>query len=235
MAAFTTIDDPSAHFKVQLYTGTGSSNAVTFNDTDTDMQPDIVWIKERNGTNDHNLFDALRGVTKLLISHSTVAEATEAQSLKTFDSDGFTLGTDGHINPSSVTCVSWNWKAGTAFSNDASATSVGSIDSAGSKNTTSGFSIVSYTGIGGTNQSVAHGLATTPQFIIIKNRDTDGYWPVTNPRFVSVSDPNMLYLQFDEAEADDTNINGTTAPSSTVFGIDDYGAVNTSGDAHIAY
>ena len=49
MAAYTTIDDPSAYFKVQLYTGNGSADhAITFDDTDTDMQPDLVWIKNRD-------------------------------------------------------------------------------------------------------------------------------------------------------------------------------------------
>ena len=53
--------------------------------------------------------------------------------------------------------VAWNWKAGTAFSNDASATSVGSIDSAGSVNSDTGFSIISWTGTG-SNGTIAHGL-----------------------------------------------------------------------------
>ena len=49
--AYTTIDDPSAYFKVQLYTGDGSANhAITFDDTDTDMAPSLVWIKNRDAT-----------------------------------------------------------------------------------------------------------------------------------------------------------------------------------------
>ena len=56
MAAFTTIDDPSAHFKVQLYAGNGAANnAITFDDTDTDMQPDLVWIKNRDAADSHCL------------------------------------------------------------------------------------------------------------------------------------------------------------------------------------
>ncbi len=111
----------------------------------------------------------------------------------------------------------------------------GSIQSTVSANTTSGFSIVSYTGVGGTNKTVGHGLGSTPQFIIIKPRSATGHWSVTNPRFVSVSDPNMLYLQLTSHEADDTNVNGDNAPSSTIFGVDDYSAVNTNGQTQIAY
>ena len=111
----------------------------------------------------------------------------------------------------------------------------GSIQSTVSANTTSGFSIVSYTGVGGTNKTVGHALGSTPQFVIIKPRSATGHWSVTNPRFVSVSDPNLLYLQLTSHEADDTNVNGDNAPSSTIFGVDDYSAVNTNGQTQIAY
>ena len=198
------------------------------------MQPDLVWLKNRGSASDHKIIDVVRGATKYLEPNDT-QESRTTSNFVSLDSDGFTItGTDVSYNQSSETFVAWCWKAGTSFSNDASATSVGSIDSTGSISTAAGISIMSYTGNGTANQSVAHGLGATPKFIIIKNRDTAGYWCVTNPRFVSVSDPNMLYFDT-AAEADDTNINGTTAPSSTVFGVDDYGAVNTSGDDHIAY
>ena len=71
--AYTTIDDPSAYFKVQLYTGDGTAigsggQAITFDDTDTDMQPDFTWIKNRDATDTHSLFDAVRGATNILSS-----------------------------------------------------------------------------------------------------------------------------------------------------------------------
>ena len=237
MAAYTAIDDPSAYFQTKLYTGTGNSHAITL-DGNSDLQPDWVWIKCRDDSHNHQVFDSVRGVHIRMRTDTNGAETTSSESLKSFNTDGFTLGTQANVNAAASgdnSFVAWNWKAGTAFSNDASSTSVGSIDSTGSVNTTSGFSIISYTGNGSANQSVAHGLGATPKIILIKNRTTAGYWCMTNPRFVSVSDPNILYLQITAAEADDTNINGTTAPSSTVFGVDDYGAVNTSGNAHIAY
>jgi hypothetical protein len=55
MAAYTTIDDPEAYFQVKLWTGTGSTQSLTF-DGDTDMQPDLVWGKTRNDTQDHQVF-----------------------------------------------------------------------------------------------------------------------------------------------------------------------------------
>ena len=70
MAVYTTIDDPEAHFQVKLYTGTGSELAVTL-DGSEDMQPDLIWIKERTGTESHTWTDAVRGVTKWISSNNT--------------------------------------------------------------------------------------------------------------------------------------------------------------------
>ena len=231
--AYTDIDDPSAFFQTALYTSTGSALSVV-NTGNSDLQPDLIWIKSRSEGQLHCLFNSSH-TGEFLSSNLVAASDTSAGGVTSYNTDGFSIGTLGGINNGTNTHVAWQWKTGTAFSNDASSTSVGSIDSTGSVNTTSGFSIISYTGNGSANQSVAHGLGATPKIILIKNRTTAGYWCMTNPRFVSVSDPNILYLQITAAEADDTNINGTTAPSSTVFGVDDYGAVNTSGNAHIAY
>ena len=237
--AYTTIDKPTNYFDTLIYSG-NASNPRTL--SGLDFQPDWVWQKNRTDNNGHTLADSVRGANKTLDSSGTGAELTDKDDghLDAFTSDGFTVGAgssgDARVNDGSHTYVAWNWKAGTSFSNDASSTSVGTIDSVGSVNQDAGFSIISYTGIGGTNQSVAHGLGATPKFIIIKPRSAAGYWCVTNPRFASVSDPNILYLQLSNGgEADDTNINGTTAPSSTVFGVDDYNAVNTNGRTHIAY
>ena len=70
MAAYTTIDDPSAHFKVQLYTGNGSANhSITFDDTDTDMQPDLVWIKARSDAGEHTVYDSVIDAARLVPQH----------------------------------------------------------------------------------------------------------------------------------------------------------------------
>ena len=222
------IDKPSDYFNTILYTGTGS----TTNITGVGFNPDLVWIKCRsNAVTDNVLFDRVRGAGQRLVSNDTGAEETQTGIMSAFVTDGVTVGGGDASNGSSKTYAMWNWLAG----GTASSNTDGSITSSVSANTTSGFSIVSYTGNGSANQSVGHGLGATPKIILIKNRTTAGYWCMTNPRFVSVSDTNILYLQTIFAEADDTNINGTTAPSSTVFGVDDYGAVNTSENAHIAY
>ena len=210
MAAYTTIDDPSAYFKVQLFTGTGSENVITFNDTDTDMQPDMVWTKSRSNALNHNLYDSVRGVNKGVKPNTTDAEFDDAQTLKSFNSDGFTVGTDSHINTSSATYVAWCWK----------------------ESATAGFDIVAYTGTGSA-KTEAHSLSAVPHLMIVKNRETGSEsWLVYH-----ASQGNGKALKLDTTTAVGTNTafwNDTT-PTSSVFTIGTDGASNENTKDHIAY
>ena len=137
--AYTTINKPSEYFETTTYTGTGSSLSIS----SLDFSPDWVWIKRREAIDNHALFDSIRGATKILQSNVTNAEATVAQSVTSFDSNGFTVGTDGQVNTNTEGHVAWSWRgsdSSPATNND------GTITSQVSANTTSGFSIVSYTG-----------------------------------------------------------------------------------------
>ena len=136
--AYTTIDKPSDYFNTVLYTGDGSSSR---NITGVGFQPNWVWFKQRSGTQPQTAIDSVRtGDSKLRINANS-AEFT-GQSYN-FNSDGFGwTAQDDESNQNSQTYVSWNWKAGTSFTNDASSTGIGSIDSAGSVNTDAGFSIL---------------------------------------------------------------------------------------------
>ena len=150
--------------------------------------PDLVWIKERNSTANHYLFDTVRGATKNLHSNTTDSEATDVNSLTSFDYQGFTIGSDAEINTSSNTYVSWNWKAGgKANTFNVDGTGYASMTAAGltdgdialtglSVNTTSGFSIGTYTGIGAAGPStIAHGLGKQVQLVMVKGRNNSDY------------------------------------------------------------
>ena len=100
MAAYTTIDNPELYFQCKIWTGTGSSNALTL-DGDEDMQPDYVMIKQRSGTQQWNGYDDLRGVQKYLGWNTTIGENTQTQGLTAFGSDGFTVGSDDMVIKSS--------------------------------------------------------------------------------------------------------------------------------------
>jgi len=231
--AYTTIDDPSAYFHTQLFTGTGSELSVTNDANAGDFKPDWIWIKQRNASTNHGLFDSSRGVTKNLKSDSTDAESTEAQSVKTFNTDGFTLGTSGDYNGSSDTHVAWQWIAngGTTTTNDASATSVGSLDSVYQANTTAGFSIVTYTGAGG-NQTIAHGLGAVPNVIFIRRRDGGGDWTSYHS---DLGAEKFMRLNSINAKGDQATYFNDTSPTSTVFTVGNAGDVNTSTGTHVAY
>ena len=233
MAAYTTIDDPSLYFQVKLYTGTGSENAITL-DGDTDMQPDLVWIKCRSNAENHVVHDAVRAATNVMHSDTTDAEYAVAQGLKSFGSDGFTLGTSNFVNQSSRTFVAWCWKAGTAFSNDASATSIGTIDSSGSTNQSAGFSIVSWTGTGSAG-TVAHNLGSVPEWYVIKNRGDANNWAVYHQKSNASPEDYALYLGGTSAATDDTGLANDTAPTSTVFSLTDGNYGNQSSHTYIGY
>jgi len=157
-----TIKKGGEYFNTVLYTGNGSTLAVT----GVGFQPDFVWLKSRGAARSHRWWDVLRGVTKGLSSDLTNAEYTES-GLTAFDSNGFTLGSQSGSNTNAESFVAWNWKAnGAGVINTA-----GTITSNVSVNTTAGFSIITYTGNGYANQTVGHGLGVAPAFGILKDRD----------------------------------------------------------------
>jgi len=233
--AYTTIDDPSLYFHTQLFTGTGSELSVTNDANAGDFKPDWIWIKQRNAATDHGMFDSTRGVTKNLKTNKTDAESTEVQSVKTFNTDGFTLGTSGDYNGSSDTHVAWQWKAngGTTTTNDASSTGVGTIDSVYQANTTAGFSIVTYTGTGSAG-TVAHGIGAAPTFIITKRRDDTEDWVVFH---LSQGNDRISRLNTTDASSGlvQSGAWNDTSPTSTVFSLGSGSATNGSSRTIVAY
>ncbi len=225
--AYTTINKSGDYFNTKLYTGTGSENAIS----GVGFQPDWTWIKNRDTTDWHRLFDAIRGATEELYSNESNAETTQAQSLKSFDTDGFTLGTLAEVNTSSENYASWNWLANGA----GSANTDGTINStATSANTTAGFSIVKYTGNGSTNQTVGHGLGAEPDFIIIKQTNTTRNWPT----YSKAMGNGVAFLDITDAwngGSGYTNYWYTSGMTSTTFGISNNDNNNQSGGTYIAY
>jgi hypothetical protein len=222
------IDKPNLHFETKLYTGTGSSLAIS----GLNFAPDLVWIKIRSSADSHALYDSVRGVQEILQSDRTNAEITQTNGLSAFDSDGFTIGDNGQINTNTSTYASWNWKAGTSFTNDASATGIGTIDSTGSVNTTSWFfSIVSYTGTGSAG-TIKHGLSSKPSMIIFKNLSAGRSWMVYHQ---SLGATKFLYLDATDSEGTDSGFFNDTEPTSSVFSVGTANNTNYNGEAIIAY
>jgi len=214
--AYTTINKPNSYFNTVLYTGNGSTQSIT----GVGFQPDFVWIKDRSDAYDHRLCDSVRGATKLLYSSLTNAEATEATSLTSFNSDGFSLGSANGVNSNADNHVAWNWKAnGAGVSNTA-----GSITSTVSANTTSGFSIVSYTGTGA-NATVGHGLGVAPKMIITKSRGTTNNWGTYHH---SLGNTDALFLNLTDAKDTSSTYWNNTSPTSSVFSVGSAAGTNPS-------
>jgi hypothetical protein len=221
--AYTTIDKPQDYFETTTYAG-GTTAITSLN-----FSPDWVWAKKRTGTESHGLFDSVRGATKDLRSDSTNAESTRAGSLTSFDSNGWSMGgADGIISSSGNDYVAWSWRG-----SDSSAVSNtdGSITSTVSANTTSGFSIVSYTGTGA-NATVGHGLGEVAKCIIIKNRDQTDNWAVGH---TSIGFSNHLQLNVTDASTSAAAVFNSTAPTSTVFSVGTNHKTNASSEDYIAY
>ena len=87
--AYTTIDNGSAHFHTQLYTGNGSNGrAITNGANAGDFRPDWLWIKSRSSvTLGHRLYDSSRGAANDLRTHGENADTQESNALASFDSD----------------------------------------------------------------------------------------------------------------------------------------------------
>jgi hypothetical protein len=225
------LDNPELYFQTKLYTGNGSTQSITL-DGDEDMQPDWVWIKSRGDTSNHRVYDSVRGATKVIYSNLTNVEGTDSNGVTAFNSDGFSLGNEGQSNGSGVNFASWNWKAGTSFTNDASSTGIGSIDSTGSVNTDAGFSIVSYTGTG-SNGTIKHGLSSAPNMVIVKERNGTGQWSVQSTS-LSAAD-KVLHLQSTAASATKADHFNSTFPTNSVFSVGTSGNTNGSSQTFIAY
>jgi len=227
------LDKPSDYMRIQTWSGNNSADReITWSETDN-MQPDWIWVKRRSDTANHRLADSVRGATKILRSDTNGAETTESDDTLSFDTNGFSVGSNSGVNKTGDTYVGWGWKAGTSFTNDASATGIGTIDSAGSVNTDAGFSICSYTGTG-SNGTIKHGLSTVPHMIIQKNLTSGTHaWNVYHKNLTSAGynlNLNDTYAEFTSA----TTWN-STAPTSSVFSVGTDTNANESGSGHIAY
>jgi len=210
--AYTTIDDPEAYFQVQLYTGNGAANHAITLGGDTDMQPDMVWIKNRDQGDAHCLFDSVRGATKLLSPDVTVAETTDTDTLDSFTSDGFQVDADVKVNTNTEKYVAWCWK----------------------ESATAGFDMISYTGTGSVHTE-SHSLSALPHLMIIKDRDAIDAWSVYHHKNTSAPETERLILATTEATYDEILDYNDTAPTTSVITIGTGSRVNADGDATIGY
>jgi len=216
------------NFRAILYTGDDSTGR---NITGVGFKPDFIWIKPRNQTENHNIYDTTRGARKQFIPNSTAASSTQGNTVQSFDADGFTLNGDNNVNKSGINYVAWCWKAGGGTT---SSNSDGSITSTVQANTNSGFSIVKWTGTQ-SSATVGHGLGIAPKMVITKSINTSQGWPT----LVRSSSTTFGGLRLNEDGANNSGNGNTffqnTAPTTSVFTLGASDESNPSGSEVIAY
>ena len=229
--AYTAIDDPSAHFHIQLWTGDDNADRLITNDANAgDFRPDLLILKNRSSVSSHGTFDSSRLAssesTVMLRTNSSGAEEDKVDRFGGFETDGFTVdGNDVDTNASGDLFVAWQWKAngGSTSSNTS-----GTITSTVQANTTAGFSIITYTGTGSA-ATIGHSLGVAPNWIIVKSRGNADVW---NNLFDDIAIGETL--EFNTYNMG-TGVWNDTRPTSTVFSINDTDPVNRSSGTFVAY
>ena len=215
--AYSTIPKGSLYMNTKLYTGNGSTNAIT----GVGFQPDWVWVKNRDiGTDAPTIYDAVRGVTKRLQTSSTGAESTKTNGLTAFNSDGYTAGSASAINANGSNIVSWNWKANGAGSSNTD----GSVTATVSANQTSGFSVIKLTNPASGSYTVGHGLGVAPDMLIFKSLDGGAQsWFVLHKDLTTYTN---TYLYLEENTAEYTYSMQTQVPTNSLLYLNSGGVGN---------
>ena len=221
---------PSDFYNTTLHTGNGSELVVS----GVGFSPDFTWIKNRTNVDFHVLTDTVRGATKYLKSNDTTAETTNAEGLKSWQSDGYTLGTQNQVNENTANFVGWNWKMGTTTGIDTTSSTI--TPSGYSFNATAGQSVIAYTGNGVAGAKVPHGLGAVPQYFSLHRLDDISAWDVFHHKQHATA-PEDYYLDWTSTAAAAVNSSrfNDTAPDAVNFTIGDSGYVNANTGTYIAY
>ncbi len=222
-------------FSPTIYTGNGGTQNIY-----TPFAPDFTWIKNRNDANGHAWFDSVRGAGRIISSNSTVASSGNSRDLLgSFNPNGFQVNRNYLTNTaydttngsSSLTYVSWNWKAGglPTINSDGTRTSIVSANAA------AGFSIVKWTGDGAA-ATIGHGLGGAPGLIIVKKLTGTSDWPVYSSGLTSAAYRMLLNdTGVENTTNDEWNSTDPTTVSPFVFSVGNGGNVSDNGQSFIGY
>ena len=196
-------------FSTFLYKGTSSNQAIS-NGLDLSTEGGMVWLKARNQNYDHWVFDTERGVTKGIRPNETAGEYTLTDYFNSFNTNGFTVGSNGSTNYSGINFASWSFRKAPGF-----------------------FDVVTFTGTGSA-QNISHSLGSAPGMIVVKKvGSTDaGSWNVYHR---SNGANGVIYLNATHANSVDNTVWNNTAPTSSVFTVGADAGVNANGSTYVAY
>jgi len=224
--AFITFQ-PHDYFFTKLYTGNGSAGHSI---TGVGFQPDWVWMKPRAFSENHALYDSVRGTTKRLMSNTTEMEETRSNGLSAFGADGFTVNADNGENKNSETMVAWNWKGGTT----SGITTNGSTTitpSTYSFNAAAGIAILKFTGNSTAGAKLAHGLGGCDAFFVKRIGTGGDDWRTYH---ASNGGTKNIKLNSSDQVATGTNIFNDANPDSVNITLGSHSSANAS-DTMICY
>lgn len=190
-----------------LYTGNGTTQSITNGGS---FQPAFNWAKITTSSYSHCLQDINRGTSVILRTNQTAADQSVANAVTAFNSNGVTYGGYSDTNNNGSTFVAWQWVGG---GNPVSNTS-GSLTSSVSANTTSKFSVVTWTSSASYPQTIGHGLSAVPKMIIVKNRQRATDWGVYH---VVLGNTKALLMNSTSGPVSDVGFWNNTTPTSSVF------------------
>ena len=220
---------PSDNFNVEAYIG----NAGTKSITGLNFQPDLVWTKSSTQAYNHMLYDSARGVGTYLEPNGTAYSQANANTLISFDTNGFVLGASDNSNyTNGGEGVSWSWKAGGVVSPNNN--SVGTITATVSTNQDAGFSIVKYTGSSTLSDTIGTGFTSQADLIIVKKFGSGyGSWAIWSSTFSDASE--TLFLDINSSSSTYIDRFGTVSATTFQAGSTGGSEVNASGIEMIAY
>ena len=205
-------------FSTYLYEGNQTARSIN-NGLDLSGEGGLVWLKNREQTQNNYLFDTENGANKFVLSDSTAALQTVSdRGVTAFNSNGFDLGTNTGGNRTGIDYVSWSFRKQAGF-----------------------FDVVTYTGDGTSAREIAHNLGCKPAIIIVKNLDQSYDWAVWHKSF-DVNEYDSAHVHLNTTDA--STYTGTPFPSQLNVGSRDPSAnfyvhnnsmTNTNGVDYVAY
>jgi hypothetical protein len=194
-----------------------------------------AWIKNRDATDNHMLFDRIRGVGNDMHSNDTAAEVFNANTLQRFLQRGVQIGDDAEVNTNNEAYVLWQWLVGDSATTG-STNEDGSLDSTVITADADHFSVISYIGNATSGATIGHGMSSAPELIIVKEQNNANGWVVGNGR---VGYGNILRLDTTDGTTADSGAFNSTAPNATVITLGSNNGTNrdgqVSGDKMLCY
>jgi hypothetical protein len=207
-------------FKYTPPTGFKACNNDNMKDIDS-YQTGLQWTKNRSATDNHMLFDRVRGPYVDMHPNASSSDVTNINTLQRFLKQGHQIGNDVQVNTKDEEYIGWNWFLETIGN--------GTSNTAGSTNTirtlvdtNAGVSVSIFPSNNGSVHTIGHGLGKKPKWILVNK--TGGFW--TYHEGTTISDPEDygVTLYGTSYRTDATTLWNDTAPTTTLY------TVGTSSD-----